>query len=238
MRKRLNNLFFGIGMIAVVVMFFSFDVSLTELWEYITKAGYWLAAILGLWCVLYLMNAWAWRVIIQGGGPCTVGFMQLLKLTVSGFALNYATPVGLLGGEAYRIMELSKYIGVQRATSTVILFAMMHIFAHFWFWVTGVVVYCVMALMGDVPINSGMGIVLGFIAAFCWGGIYLFIKGYKNGMTVKLVRLLSKIPGLRGWGGRFMERHLEDLQKIDRQEQAFFLWKFRFGIYRALLPEF
>lgn len=26
-------------------------------------------------------------------------------------------------------------------------------------------------------------------------------------MTVKLVRLLSKIPGLRGWGGRFMERH-------------------------------
>ena len=128
-----------------------------------------------------------------------MGFMQLLKLTVSGFALNYATPVGLLGGEAYRIMELSKYIGVQRATSTVILFAMMHIFAHFWFWVTGVVVYCVMALMGDVPINSGMGIVLGFIAAFCWGGIYLFIKGYKNGMTVKLVRLLSKIPGLRGW---------------------------------------
>ena len=217
MRKRLNNLFFGIGMIAVVVMFFSFDVSLTELWEYITKAGYWLAAILGLWCVLYLMNAWAWRVIIQGGGLCIVGFMQLLKLTVSGFALNYATPVGLLGGEAYRIMELSKYIGVQRATSTVILFAMMHIFAHFWFWVTGVVVYCVMALMGDVPINSGMGIVLGFIAAFCWGGIYLFIKGYKNGMTVKLVRLLSKIPGLRGWGGRFMERHLEDLQKIDRQ---------------------
>ena len=44
----MNNLFFGIGMIAVVVMFFSFDVSLTELWEYITKAGYWLAAILGL----------------------------------------------------------------------------------------------------------------------------------------------------------------------------------------------
>ena len=43
-------------MIAVIVMFFSFDVSLTELWEYITKAGYWLAAILGLWCVLYLMK--------------------------------------------------------------------------------------------------------------------------------------------------------------------------------------
>ena len=132
MRKRLNNLFFGIGMIAVVVMFFSFDVSLTELWgntlrrPVIGWRPYW-----GCGVCFYLMNAWAWRVIIQGGGPCMVGFMQLLNLTVSGFALNYATPVGLLGGEAYRIMELSKYIGVQRATSTVILFAMMHIFCPF-----------------------------------------------------------------------------------------------------------
>lgn len=217
MRKRLNNLFFLVGVTAVVVMFFSFDVSLAELWEYIAKAGYWLVPILGLWCVLYLMNAWAWRIIIQGGGTCAVGFMQLLRLTVSGFALNYATPVGLLGGEAYRIMELSRYIGVQRATSSVILFAMTHIFAHFWFWVTGIVAYSALALAGDVPMNAGTTIVLGLIAVFCWGGIYLFIKGYKNGMTVKVVRLLCKIPGLRGWGGRFMERHLDDLQKIDRQ---------------------
>ncbi len=217
MRKRLNNLFFGAGLAAVVVMFFSFDASLAELWDCITRAGYWLAAILGLWCVLYLMNAWAWRIIIRGGGACTVGFAQLLKLTVSGFALNYATPVGLLGGETYRIMELSRYIGVQRATSSVILFAMMHIFAHFWFWVAGIVAYVALAFAGKLPMNAGMGVVLLLISAFCYGGIYLFIKGYKNGMTVKLSRLLCRIPGLRRRGSRFMERHLEDLRKIDRR---------------------
>ena len=217
MRKRLNNIFFAIGLVAVVVMFFTFDVSLAELWADITKAGYWLAAILGLWCVLYLMNAWAWQVIIQGGGSCTISFLRLLKLTVSGFALNYATPVGLLGGEAYRIMELSKYIGVQRATSSVILFAMTHIFAHFWFWVSAVLLYVVMAAMGHLPMNAGMAIVLLLISAFCCGGIYLFLKGYKNGMTVKMVRFLGKIPGLRGWGARLMERHKDDLEKIDRQ---------------------
>ena len=104
-----------------------------------------------------------------------------------------------------------------------------------------------MALMGDVPINSGMGIVLGLIAAFCWGGIYLFIKGYKNGMTVKLVRLLSKIPGLRWLGRTFLWSAIWRILQKDEtgkfaefteSEQAFFLWKFRFGIYRALLPEF
>ncbi len=217
MRKRLNNLFFAVGTVAVVVMFFSFDVSFAELWGYITRAGYWLAAIGGLWCVLYLMNAWAWRVIIRGGGSCTVGFMRLLKLTVSGFALNYATPVGLLGGEAYRVMEISRFLGVRRATSSVILFAMMHIFAHFWFWVTGVAAYLAMALAGKLPMNAGMCVVLLLISAFCYGGIYLFIKGYKNGMTVRLFHLLCKMPGLRRWGRRFMERHLDDLQKIDRQ---------------------
>ena len=108
MRKRINNLFFAIGITAVVVMFCTFDVSFTELWSYIRRANYWLAAILGLWMLLYVLNTWAWRIIIRGSGPCTISFGRLLKLTVTGFALNYATPMGMVGGEAYRIMELSR----------------------------------------------------------------------------------------------------------------------------------
>ena len=131
MRKRINNLFFIFGLVAVIVMFFSFDVSFSELWGYIHKAGYWLVAILVLWTGLYAMNAWAWWVIIRGSGPANISFLRLYKLTITGFALNYATPCGLAGGEPYRIMELSRYIDARRATSSVILFGMMHIFSHF-----------------------------------------------------------------------------------------------------------
>lgn len=203
MRKYLNNLFFIIGLAAVVVMFFTFDVSFVELWGYITRAGYWLVAILGLWGFLYILNACTWKVIIKGSGACTIDFPNLLKLTISGFALNYATPIGLLGGEPYKIMEMTKYIGVRRATSSVVLFAMMHIFSHFWFWVTGVVTYLILVAIGDLPFNVGIGIILGLILLFCWGGIYLFVKGYKNGMAVKFIRFLGKLPGLRKWGKRF-----------------------------------
>lgn len=217
MRKRFNNIFFVIGIVAIIIMLFSFDVSFVELWDYITQAGYWLAAILGLWLVLYTMNAWAWQIIIKGSGKCTVSFPMLIKLTITGFALNYVTPMGLLGGEPYRIMELTKYIGVQRATSSVVLFAMMHIFSHFWFWVTGVIIYLILAGLGHLPINVGIALILAFCILFCWGGIYLFIKGYKNGMVVKLIRFISKIPGLHAWGQRFIQNHIEDLQKIDKQ---------------------
>ncbi len=217
MRKRINNIFFAVGLLAVIVMLCSFDVSFAELWQYITRAGYWLAAILGLWVVLYMMNAWSWRIIIRGSGPCPVSFLRLLKLTISGFALNYATPIGMLGGEPYRIMELSRQLDVHRATSSVLLFAMMHVFSHFWFWVTGIVTYLVLAIAGDVPLGAGTVVVLVLTGLFCWAGIYLFVRGYKRGMAVKLIRLLGKIPGLKRWATRFAQNHEKDLEKVDLQ---------------------
>ena len=198
-------------------MLFTFKVSFTQLWADICHAGYWLIAILGLWIFLYMMNAWTWRIIIRGSGDCPIPFWKILKLTITGFALNYATPAGLMGGEPYKIMELKPYIGTQRATSSVLLFAMMHIFAHFWFWTSSIAVYLLLAAFGILPINTGMGIVLVFMTCFCGAGIYLFMRGYKNGMVVKLIRLISHIPGCKKWGRNFSEGHQEDLMKIDRQ---------------------
>ena len=217
MKSTTRNIFFAFGLIAVIVMLFTFKVSFAQLWADICHAGYWLIAILGLWIFLYIMNACTWRIIIRGSGDCPIPFWKILKLTITGFALNYATPAGLMGGEPYKIMELKPYIGTQRATSSVLLFAMMHIFAHFWFWTSSIAVYLMLASLGILPMNAGMGIVLLFMLCFCSGGIYLFIRGYKNGMVVKLIRLVGHIPGCKNWARRFRENHQEDLQKIDQQ---------------------
>lgn len=198
-------------------MLFTFKVSFAQLWADILHAGYWLWAILALWILLYTMNALTWRIIIQGSGSCPIPFWKILKLTITGFALNYATPAGLMGGEPYKIMELKPYIGTQRATSSVLLFAMMHIFAHFCFWASSIIVYMVIASFRLLPLGGGMIVVLLFMLCFCGGGIYLFIRGYKHGMVVKLIRFLSHIPGLKKWACSFAERHQEDLLKIDRQ---------------------
>lgn len=217
MKNTTRNIFFAFGLIAVIVMLFTFKVSFDQLWKDICHAGYWLFAILGLWVVLYIMNALTWRIIIQGSGDCPIPFWKILKLTITGFALNYATPAGLMGGEPYKILELKPYIGTQRATSSVLLFAMMHIFSHFWFWVSSIVVYVALALFGLLPLGIGMGVVLFCMLCFCAIGIYLFIRGYRNGMVVKLIHFIGRIPGLKNWARSFSENHQEDLQKIDQQ---------------------
>lgn len=215
MSNKFRNIFFVVGVVAVVIMLLTMDVSFVELWQQMCHAGYWLVVIIVMWLGLYCMNALTWRTIMRGSGECNVPFLHILKVTISGFALNYATPVGLLGGEPYKILEMKPYIGVQRASSSVLLFAMMHIFSHFWYWLTAVVLYLLF-----LPVNALTGTLLLLVTLFCAAAIYLFVKGYKNGMVVKLIGWVSHIPGCRGWGRRFAETHADDLRKIDSQIAA------------------
>ena len=218
-KQRLNNLFFIIGVVAVVVMLFTFDVSFVELWEHLCHAGYWLIPIIGVWFLVYGLNAMAWQATIEGnlGGKMPVSFWRIYRLTITGYALNYATPVGGLGGEPYRIMELSKAIDKEHATSSVILYAMMHFFAHFWFWFISIFIYLALAAVGDLPINTFIGTVLGIIVVFCLLAFYLFSKGYRNGLVKYVLGIVSRIPGLKRWTLRFWARHSEAIENIDKQ---------------------
>ena len=221
-KKTLNNIFFLAGVACVVVMLLTFDISFKELWYHLCTAGYWLIPVIGVWIFIYGLNALAWRAIIKGNTDPDehVGFWRIYKLTISGYALNYATPVGGLGGEPYRILELTKDISKEHATSSVILYAMMHFFAHFWFWFSSIFIYIALVLIGDLPINTTISITLGAIALFCMAAFWLFQKGYKGGLVINVMKFLSKIPGLKGWSKRFTERHRTSLENIDKQIAA------------------
>ena len=124
MSRKYENAFFAFGLIVLAIMVS--QLSFAEVWQGLQRAGYWFFAVVILWAFLYLFNASAWWLIIrsQNGDSKEVGFWWIYKLTVSGFALNYATPGGLMGGEPYRIMSLAPVIGTERASSSVILYAM------------------------------------------------------------------------------------------------------------------
>ena len=70
------------------------------------------------------------------------------------------------------------------------------------------------------PIDWGLGILLGTIAAVCLLVIYFFMRGYRNGLVVKILRLLSHIPYIGRWAERFYEQHTEALHRVDTQIAA------------------
>ena len=217
-----NNIFFLCGIAAVVVMLFTFDVSFVELWHHICRAGYWLIPIVGVWAIIYGVNALSWMSVIRGNTDPgeRVGFWRIYKLTITGYALNYATPVGGLGGEPYRIMELSKNMSKQHATSSVILYAMFHVFAHFWFWFTSVFLYLALAAVGDLPFDTTVAIVLCLVVVFCLIAFYLFSRGYRYGLVVRVIRWLGHVPGLKRWSTRFLAAHAQSLHNVDAQIAA------------------
>ncbi|MGL4518476.1 MAG: lysylphosphatidylglycerol synthase transmembrane domain-containing protein [Phocaeicola sp.] len=213
MKNKYRNLFLIFGIAAILIMALSFSNDYNEIINKVNHAGYWFLAVVAIWLLIYLLNTLSWYVILcDKKENHTVPFWKLYKLTISGFALNYATPVGLMGGEPYRIMELTPHVGVERATSSVILFVMMHIFSHFCFWLFSIFLYCTL-----YPLNYSIGIPLLITALLCSLAIYFFMKGYKNGMAIRALKLASRLPFLKEWSKRFLETKADKLAEIDKQ---------------------
>ena len=97
MKKKYQNGFFLFGIAVLVVMVSQLDFA--QVSAGVQRAGYWFAAVVALWFFLYIFNTSAWYIIIRSQTEKKVPFWWIYKLTVSGFALNYATPGGLMGGE-------------------------------------------------------------------------------------------------------------------------------------------
>lgn len=218
MKNKLRNFFFLIGVVAVVIMLWKFEMPYDQVLQNVQRAGIWFPAVLLLWGVIYLMNTCAWQVILESGdGEGHVPFWKVYKYTVTGFSLNYVTPVGLLGGEPYRIMEVSAYVGKEKATSSVILHAMMHIFSHFCFWAFSILLY--LALYG-AQMGWGMAVLLLFIAAFCALGIYFFMKGYRNGLALNVLNFFARLPFCKKKFGGFIGRNRAAIERVDEQIAA------------------
>lgn len=216
MSKKTQNIFliFGLAMLAIMVSQLDFD----EVWQGVSHAGYWFAAVVVLWAFLYIFNASAWYIIIRSGSEGDtrkLSFAWIYKLTVSGFALNYATPGGMMGGEPYRIMSISPYVGTEKASSSVILYAMTHMFSHFWFWALSIVLF-----LFTQTVTSQLGVLLVLCTAFCLLGLWFFMAGYRKGLANRVLNIARHIPYLKRWAEPFVAKHKEQLDTIDRQISA------------------
>jgi len=123
-----------------------------------------------------------------------------------------------MGGEPYRIMSLAPKIGTERASSSVILYAMTHIFSHFWFWLVSIVLFFI-----TQPLTLGhLTIVLASLV-FCFLGLWFFMIGYRKGLAFRAMRLLSHIPFVKRWALSFIERNKQQLDTVHKQNRTTFV---------------
>ena len=219
MKKRWRDIFFLCGVAAVVLMLLTFDADMNRVKAVLSEAGIWFPVILVLWGGIYLINACSFDLIINDRTGRRVPFGKVFQLTVSGYALNYVTPLGLMGGEPYRILELSGYVGGKKATSAVILYSMMHICSHFCLWLSAVVLYVMLhfCVGSGYVLNVWMCIMLGIMTLVFVLVLWMFSLGYRKGFVVKVFGLLSRIPFVRKWAANYLDKHRTDLEEVDNQ---------------------
>jgi hypothetical protein len=92
---------------------------------------------------------------------------------------------------------------------------MTHIYSHFWFWFLSVFLY-----IATQTVTPLMALMLAIVTAVCLTAIWFFLKGYKRGITVTSMSMLSHFPMVKRWAQPFFERNREKLATIDRQIAA------------------
>lgn len=216
-RKKYPAVFFVIGVVGIVMMLVKTDMSQVD-WSgtILSKMPIWLPSLLALWAVVYVLHTLAYRAIM-GWEVRSMPFWRLLKMTISGFSLNQVTPMGLVGGEPYRIMEMKPYIGLEKATATTLTFTVMHVFSHVMLWLTGAFVFLLLGCPGGVLATLVDVVVLGL----CSLALLVFFRSGKRGLVMPLMRFLCRIP----WAGKLfsgmLEKKRESFEAIDRDMAAF-----------------
>ncbi len=213
-----NKVFFIIGVVGVIVMLTNTDFSGVD-WSgtVLRLMPLWLPSLLCLWGVIYVLHSLGYGIIMGWRGK-GIPFTQLMRVSISGFALNHVTPVGLVGGEFYRIMEMKPALGTEKAVASTLTFTVMNAFSHVMFWFTGALLYFFSGCPGSWLVTAGMIL----MALACGAGVVMFFRYCKRGLVVSVMTLLGKLPLVGGKIVALMEKKSEQFEDIDRDMEAFY----------------
>ena len=209
MKPLYRNICLFAGLIALIIMAFFVEIPEGINWR---LAGVYLPAVIAIWGVVYLLNAGAFKVIVDTvSEEHKLPFIRSFKLTLSAFSLTFITPFGF-GGGPYRVMELSRFIGTPAAISSVTLYSLMHILGHFLQWTTCVILFLIFHTEKMTPFFWALFAI--YLAVFLLV-VVVFNWFYTNGLLERLFKIFFYIPGLRNWSRRFHANHIDAFRLAD-----------------------
>ena len=179
------------------------------LWAGISATWWVVPIIVLLWGIVYLGNTIAWRLLIPADAP-PLPLHQAFAITVSGFAVNFATPLVSFGGEPVKAALASPIIGGAQAAASVIAFRLLHTVSHL--LVNLIAIAPAFVLFPATPV---IRIALGAMAVILTAIIWFLLGRHRDGLLVDLVTLIGRIP-LVGRLARPLLPSVARLEEIDR----------------------
>src|SRR5690349_158357 len=123
MNARLKTVLFIVG--GLLYAWVLSHIGLSRIISDLRHAGLMLIPVVALYLVVYTLNAIAMHLILAVE-PTRPPFARTLSIIISGFGVNYITPVISAGGEPLRVLALEPWIGRQRAVGAVVLYNILH----------------------------------------------------------------------------------------------------------------
>jgi hypothetical protein len=210
-RVRLALLLAGATLYAAIL----WHTGLGYLADRLREAGWLLAPILLTSLATYLLNAGAMQLVL-GVEPDPPRFGRTVAIMISGFAVNYMTPVIAAGGEPLRVLALERWIGRQRAVGAVVLYTMFHAMSSAVLWLAGLLVALLL-----VPLSGPRLLVLGGATVVVASLLLLLLALHREGLFLRLLGLVRRLPGLRRLDGR-LERLHDGVAALDGQIRQFY----------------
>ncbi|MBR1770075.1 MAG: flippase-like domain-containing protein [Bacteroidales bacterium] len=239
-KQHLNILLFTVGI--GIIVFMIYNLGWQEVINDIKKVGWWIIPISASRLLMYPLNTFSWRSVTcyTEEDKEKISWLRMFRLTISGYAINYITPVMALGGEPYRIMAMKDDLGTKRATSSVLTYAMMHILSHFVFWIIGFLLLFLYFAVENIEINSyrrfilicaGVFILLSIVA------IQFILRMYRYGVIKRFFFFVNKIPYLgKLLMKKMTEERIKSIEETDNQFKDLFNGH-RQAFYKSLAYE-
>lgn len=206
--RGLYILFFLAGVAAFSYLIHQLGVS--QLLTNIRMAGWSLPYVVLIWLAIYMLNTLAWKLALGAAGN-EISFGELFMVTVSGFVMNYITPVVAVGGEPYKVKALASYFGLERSLSAVVLYRMVHLIGHMALLATGIVV-AVIGLHLPSAVNGSLAFTLVGVVTV----IIITLVGHRRGIFEPMMVFLGKWQLLRPAAQKLgkYSRHLVEMDSL------------------------
>lgn len=219
MSRRARLLIFAAG--ASVFAFLVVRAGSQGLLDHLRATAWVLGPIVGVWALVYLCNTIAWLQLVDATAPrdgrtqaADIPFWRAYAISVASFALNLVTPFVALGGEPFRIVSASEYLGTPRAAASVVSFRIAHSIGHFIFCLIAVPIAWFL-----LPPTVLTSVVIVLAATGLTVAILLLVALFRRGFVIRLLDISHRVPVVRRVARR-LEQIRDTLEHVDSHMSA------------------